>query len=99
MGSKELYPCRENDTHPLNLKSTRPGSGPINRKLILKKFLFFLIFVVIAIAIDGTLAKDIFDYGIDTLSGWLGLALIVGILLTLFWAETTKTHHDKNNRK
>jgi hypothetical protein len=54
---------------------------------------------VVALALDGTLAKDIFDYGIHTVSGWLGLALTIGIVLTLIWAESTKTHHDKNNRE
>jgi hypothetical protein len=62
----------------------------------LKKSLFFLIFVVIALALDGTLAKDIFDYGIQTISGWMGLALFIGILITLIWVESTKSHHDKN---
>ncbi len=85
--------------HPSNIlvKSIHIGRGPINRKPVLKKFLFFLIFVVAAIAFDGTLAKDIFDYGINTLAGWLGLALTIGVVLTLFWAQTTKTHHGKNN--
>ena len=65
----------------------------------MKKFLFLVIFILAAIAFDGALAKDIFDYGIHTPSGWLGLALIIGILLTLFWADTTKTHQNKNNRE
>jgi hypothetical protein len=65
----------------------------------LKKLLFFFIFVIAATAFDGALAKDIFDYGIHTLSGWLGLALIIGIFLTLFWAESTKPRHDKNNHE
>jgi len=65
----------------------------------LKKLFFFLIFVVTVLALDGTLAKDIFDYGINTVSGWLGLALVVGIVLTLIWVEPTKTHHDKNTRE
>jgi hypothetical protein len=65
----------------------------------MKKNFFLLIFILAAIAFDGALAKDIFDYGIHTPSGWLGLALIIGVLLTLFWADTTKTHHDKNNRE
>ena len=65
----------------------------------MKKLLFLLIFVFAAIAFDGALAKDIFDYGIQTPSGWLGLVLIIGILLTLFWADNTKIHHDKNNRE
>ncbi|MBT3508959.1 MAG: hypothetical protein HN472_05365 [Nitrospina sp.] len=65
----------------------------------MKKFLFFLIFVVVALALDGTLAKDIFDYGIQTVSGWMGLALLIGILITLYWAESTKSHHDKNTRE
>jgi hypothetical protein len=64
-----------------------------------KKFLFFLIFVVVALALDGTLAKDIFDYGIQTVSGWMGLALLIGILITLYRAESTKSHHDKNTRE
>jgi len=63
----------------------------------LKKSLFSLIFVLAAIAIDGTLAKDIFDYEIHSVSGWLGLALIIGIFLTLLWAETPKPPHNKNN--
>jgi hypothetical protein len=65
----------------------------------LKKFLFFLIFVLVALALDGTLAKDIFDYEIQTVSGWMGLALTIGICLTLIWAESTKSHHDKNNHE
>ena len=75
------------------------GRESANRKPILKKFFFFLIFVVVALALDGTLAKDIFDYGIHTVSGWLGLALTIGIVLTLIWAGSTKTHHDKNTRE
>ena len=75
------------------------GGGSANRKPVLKKFLFLLIFVVAVLALDGTLAKDIFDYGIHTVSGWLGLALVVGLVLTLIWAESTKTHHDKNTRE
>jgi hypothetical protein len=51
----------------------------------------------VAIAIDGTLARDIFDYEIHSFSGWLGLALIIGIFLTLLWAETPKPPHNKNN--
>jgi hypothetical protein len=46
--------------------------------------------------LDGTLAKDIFDYGIHSVSGWLGLALAIGIFVTLILAESTKSHHDKN---
>ena len=65
----------------------------------MKKILFLLIFIFAAIAFDGALAKDIFDYGIQTPSGWLGLVLIIGILLTLFWADNTKIHPDKNNRE
>jgi hypothetical protein len=65
----------------------------------LKKFLFFLIFVLIALALDGTLAKDIFEYRIRTVSGWMGLALAIGIFITLIWAESTKSHHDKNTRE
>ena len=80
-------------------KTTPIGRGSANRKPILKKSLFFLIFILVALALDGTLAKDIFDYGIHTVSGWLGLALTVGIVLTLIWAKSTKTHHDKNTRE
>ena len=65
----------------------------------MKKFLFLLIFVLAAIVFDGALAKDIFDYRIHTPSGWIGLVLITGILLTLVWADTTKTHREKNNRE
>jgi hypothetical protein len=75
------------------------GEESINRKSTLKKFLFLLIFVVVALALDGTLAKDIFDYGIQTVSGWMGLALGIGIFITLLWAESTKSHHDKNSRE
>ena len=65
----------------------------------MKKFLFLLIFILAAIVFDGALEKDIFDYRIHTPSGWLGLVLITGILLTLVWADTTKTHREKNNRE
>ena len=72
------------------------SGGSSKLKPLLKKFIFFFIFVVVALALDGTLAKDIFDYGIDTVSGWIGLALVVGILLTLIWLESANTRHDKN---
>ena len=65
----------------------------------MKKNFFMLIFILAAIAFDGALAKDIFDYGIHSPSGWLGLALIIGIFLTLFWAESTKPRHNKNNHE
>ena len=65
----------------------------------MKKIFFLVIFIVAAIVFDGALAKDIFDYRIHTPSGWLGLVLITGIFLTLFWADTTKIHRDKNNRE
>jgi hypothetical protein len=60
----------------------------------LKKIFFFFFFVLLAIAFDGALAKDIFDFRIHTLSDWLGLALIIGIFLTLLLSESTKNHHD-----
>ncbi len=66
----------------------------------MKKFFFFLIFVVVVLALDGTLTKGIFSYGIHTVSGWLGLALTVGIVLALVWVESAnKVHRDKNTRE
>lgn len=97
MGNKAFYHCRA--FAKLDAKLSPIGAKPINRKSILKKFLFFLIFVAIVLAFDGTLAKDIFDYRIHTLSGWLALVLVLGIFLTLFLAESTKTHSNKNTRE
>jgi len=97
--NKDFYLYLDTRLHQNQYSTIFIGKSSINRKLILKKFFFLFIFVTIILAFDGTLAKDIFDYRIQTLSGWLGLILVLGIFLTLFLAETIKSHPNENTHK
>ena len=54
------------------------------------KFLILFVFVLLAIAFDGTLAKDIFDYRISTFTDWVLVIMIVGVVLTISWANSAK---------
>ncbi|PIQ97445.1 MAG: hypothetical protein COV67_04170 [Nitrospinae bacterium CG11_big_fil_rev_8_21_14_0_20_56_8] len=65
----------------------------------MKKLALLLILIPIALFLDGTLSKDVFDYRITTFSGWLGLLLLVMIAGVLVWAEATKNHEKENNLK
>jgi len=56
----------------------------------LKKVLILLILPILALAFDGTLAKDIFDYKISSFSDWLLLILIIVVLVTIAWADSSK---------
>ena len=48
---------------------------------------------MLALAFDGTLTKDIFDYKISSFTDWLLIIMIIGILLTIAWADSTKNDH------
>ena len=48
---------------------------------------------MLALAFDGTLAKDIFDYKVSSFTDWLLIIMIIGILLTIAWADSTKNDH------
>ena len=60
----------------------------------MKKILILLIATILALAFDGTLAKDIFDYKISSFTDWLLLILIIVILITIVWADSTKNDHN-----
>ncbi len=62
----------------------------------LKKLFILLIIVVLALAFDGSLAKDIFDYQLSGFADWLSAILIVAILLTIAWAGSAKNTDNKN---
>lgn len=62
----------------------------------MKKFILLLILVVLALAVDGTLTYDIFDFRMDTLTTWLGLILFLAILGIISWADSAKKHEKKN---
>jgi hypothetical protein len=62
----------------------------------LKKIFILLIVAVLALAFDGTLSKDIFDYQLSSFTDWLTAILIIAILLTIAWADSTKSDENKN---
>jgi hypothetical protein len=62
----------------------------------LKKIFILLIIAVLALAFDGTLSKDIFDYQLSGFTDWLTAILIIAILLTIAWDDSTKSE-DNNN--
>ena len=62
----------------------------------LKKFFILLTIAVLALAFDGTLSKDIFDYQLRNFTDWLTAILIIAILLTIVWADSAKTDNNKN---
>tara|TARA_B100001123_G_C14866889_1_gene850317 strand:+ start:243 stop:476 length:234 start_codon:yes stop_codon:yes gene_type:complete len=62
----------------------------VSRKQSLKKIFILLIVTILALAFDGTLAKDIFDYKISSFTDWLLIILVIGILVTIAWANSSK---------
>jgi hypothetical protein len=62
----------------------------------LKKIFILLIIAILALAFDGTLSKDIFDYQLSGFTDWLTAILIIAILLTIAWADSTKSDGNKN---
>ena len=59
----------------------------------MKKIFILLIVTILALAFDGTLTKDIFDYKISSFTDWLLIIMIIAILVTIAWADSTKTDH------
>jgi len=62
----------------------------------LKKIFILLIIAVLALAFDGTLSKDIFDYQLSGFADWMTAILIIAILLTIAWADSAKSDDNKN---
>jgi hypothetical protein len=62
----------------------------------LKKFFILLTTAVLALAFDGTLSKDIFDYQLSSFTDWLTAILIIAILFTIAWADSAKSDNNKN---
>lgn len=62
----------------------------------LKKLLILLIIVVFALAFDGTLSKDIFDYKLSSFTDWLSAILIIAILLTIGWVDSANNDDNEN---
>ena len=67
------------------------------REPILKKTALSFLLILAAILIDGTLTRDIFDYGIHTAEGWVSLLLILAVAATVAWADSTKKSEKENN--
>lgn len=63
----------------------------------MKKFVLPLIFAGIALAVDGALSYDIFDYPLNTVAGWGGVCLILFIVLCLAWTDSAKKNDKQNN--
>jgi hypothetical protein len=62
----------------------------------LKKVFILLIIAVLALAFDGTLSKDIFDYQLNGFADWMTAILVIAILLTIAWADSAKSDDNKN---
>ncbi|SVA35480.1 uncharacterized protein METZ01_LOCUS88334 [marine metagenome] len=56
----------------------------------MKKIFILLVITVLALAFDGTLAKDIFDYKVISFTDWVLVILIFAILLSISWVNSTK---------
>ena len=64
---------------------------------MIRKSLLLVMIVAFAIFIDGALARDIFDYPLDSFSKWATVLLILGIFVSISWPKTDKKSKDKNN--
>ena len=64
---------------------------------MIRKSLLLVMIVAFAIFIDGALARDIFDYPLDSFSKWATVLLILGIFVSISWPKTNKNSKDKNN--
>ena len=62
----------------------------------LKKVFILLVIAVLALAFDGTLSKDIFDYQLSSFSDWMTAILIIAILLTVAWMDSVKKAYNTN---
>lgn len=62
----------------------------------LKKIFILLIIAFLALAFDGALSKDIFDYQLSDFTDWLTAILIIAILLTIAWVDSAKSDENKN---
>ena len=56
----------------------------------MKKIFILLLITVLALVIDGTLAKDIFDYRIESFTDWVLVIMIIAIFLSISWANSAK---------
>lgn len=56
----------------------------------MKKIFILLLITVLALVFDGTLAKDIFDYRIESFTDWVLVIMIIAILLSISWANSAK---------
>ena len=65
----------------------------------MKKTFTLLLITVLAVAFDGTLDKDIFEYKINSFTDWVLVIMIISILLSIAWANSTKDDRDKNTPK
>lgn len=69
------------------------------RETVLKKLLLLTIVIALALALDGALTYDLFDFRVDTFSKLLAVALILGILVMIAWADASKKHDKENNSR
>ena len=63
----------------------------------MKKLILLLIVIALALGIDGTLTRDIFDYRIETVTGWLVLVLIIAVALVIVLANSNKKGDKEHN--
>lgn len=63
----------------------------------MKKLILLIIVIALALGIDGTLTRDIFDYRIETVTGWLVLVLIIAVALIIVLANAAKKDDKENN--
>ncbi|QPJ64886.1 MAG: hypothetical protein G3M78_05600 [Candidatus Nitrohelix vancouverensis] len=58
--------------------------------LIVARFLLLCFLIVAALLIDGNLARDIFDYRIDTFREWIAVVAIFFVIAFIAYGEFTK---------
>ncbi len=64
---------------------------------LLKKSILLIVFILIALALDGTLNYELFDFSTRPVAKAVGILLFLFILGTLVWAEAVKKDGKKNN--
>jgi len=63
----------------------------------LKKSILLIVLILIALALDGTLNYELFDFSSRPVAKAVGILLFLLVLGTLVWAETVKKHGKRNN--
>jgi len=80
---------------PSSLAAGHAPQAPVGAPL--KKSILLIVLILIALALDGTLNYELFDFSTRPVAKAVGILLFLFILGTLVWAEAVKKDGKKNN--